>query len=307
MCVDRDRSCLGSVLTSVLDDPDFPSHKANHRQYLADETRFKEVVRFDDPNIKRKIHHTYRLQYLKDVVLARILDDTTFTVLNGLIFFHQVDIVQHLQSNVPFLKELFGIFGPNEHADSQRKKDGVAFIQQCCALAKSLQPQARNALYNNFINGGLFTVITFALRHEDATVRVAGTDILVALVDHDAPLIRNHIFKAMTENVKPLTDTLIELLLVETDVGVKAQIADAIKVLLDPNANGPSLEALARGGNEYYVKFRGVAMHMHPTELFIQRFYDDSAGRLFQALKDLEHRESSMSLIYIHTRSDADT
>ncbi|KAF1812630.1 DUF625-domain-containing protein [Eremomyces bilateralis CBS 781.70] len=276
-------------------DPDFPSHKANHRQYLADETRFKEVVPFDDPNVKRKIHHTYRLQYLKDVVLARILDDTTFTVLNGLIFFHQVDIVQHLQGNVPFLKELFGIFAPQE-TDQQRKKDGVAFIQQCCALAKSLQPQARNALYNNFINGGLFNVITFALRHQDASVRVAGTDILVALIDHDAPLIRNHIFKAVNENTKPLTDTLIELLLVEVDVGVKAQIADAIKVLLDPNANGPSLEALARGNNEYMAKFRGGPMHMPPTEMFIQRFYDDSARRLFQALKDLEHRQSMDNL-----------
>jgi len=60
-------------------------------------------VKIDDENIKRKIHYTYRLQYLKDVVPARILDDPTFSVLNSLIFFHQVDIVQHLQSNGPFL------------------------------------------------------------------------------------------------------------------------------------------------------------------------------------------------------------
>lgn len=91
-----------SQLTSPSDDPDFPLHKANHRQYLADESKFKEVVKIDDEGIKRKIHSTYRLQYLKDVVLARILDDPTFSVLNSLIFFHQVDIVGHLQTNLSF-------------------------------------------------------------------------------------------------------------------------------------------------------------------------------------------------------------
>lgn len=70
------------VLTVFTDDPEFPTHKANHRQYLADESRFKEVVPIKDPIIRKKIRCTWRLQYLKDVVLARILDDPTFSVLN---------------------------------------------------------------------------------------------------------------------------------------------------------------------------------------------------------------------------------
>ena len=36
-------------------------------------------------------------------MLARILDDPTFSVLNSLIFFHQVDIVNHLQADDEFL------------------------------------------------------------------------------------------------------------------------------------------------------------------------------------------------------------
>ncbi|KAK5066493.1 Platinum sensitivity protein, partial [Cryomyces antarcticus] len=203
-------------------------HKANHRQYLSDESKFKEVVKIENPDIKRKIHYTYRLQYLKDVVLARILDDPTFSVLNSLIFFHQVDIVQHLQSNAMFLTELFSIFGPQE-TDKQRQKDAVLFIGQCCAVAKNIQAGARAQLYQNLINGGLFNVITFALRHQDAAVRVAGTDVLVAMIDHDPLMMRSHVFKAISEREKPLTDTLIELLLVEVDLGVKAQMADAIK------------------------------------------------------------------------------
>ena len=225
-------------------DPDFPSHKANHRQYLSDESKFKEVVPIEDSSIKKKIHHTYRLQYLKDVVLARILDDPTFSVLNSLIFFNQVDIVTHLQANATFLEELFGIFGPQE-PDQQRKKNAVQFIQQCCAIAKNLQAPMRSNLYNNFIHGGLFQVINFALRHQDASVRIAGTDVLVAMIDHDPNMMRSFILKQLTDDQIPLTDTLIELLLVEVDLGVKAQIADAIKVLLDPQSN-PQTEDAAK-------------------------------------------------------------
>src|ERR1700712_1540748 len=206
------------IAKNSSDDPDFPGQKANHRRYLSAPNRYKEVVKIQEPAIRQKIHYTYRLQYLKDVVLARILDDPTFSVLNGLIFFNQVEIVQHVQANPMFLKELFGIFSLEEK-DIQRKKDAVVFIQQCCMIAKGLQPNVRAGLYSNFISAGLFHVITFALKHPDALVRVAGTEVLVALIEHDASMMRNQIFKALNEKQKPLTDTLIELLLVETDLG----------------------------------------------------------------------------------------
>jgi protein phosphatase-4 regulatory subunit 3 len=285
-------SVVLGVVGALEYDPDFPLHKANHRQYLADESKFKEVVRIEDDSIKRKIHYTYRLQYLKDVVLARILDDPTFSVLNSLIFFHQVDIVQHLQANVPFLKELFTIFGPKEQS-LQRKKDAVLFIQQCCTIAKSLQANGRAQLYQNFISNGLLEVLQFALKHQDASVRVAGTEILINLIDHDALMVRSYIFKAIQEKSKPLTDTLIELLLIEVDLGVKAQMAEAIKILLDPNANSASIEALGRTNSDFLAKMRGQLPSIPQTDSFIQNFYDESARKLFQPLKDLEGRESS--------------
>lgn len=259
---------------------------------MSDESKFKEVVKIQDPNIKRKIHWTYRLQYLKDVVLARILDDPTFSVLNSLIFFHQVEIVQHLQQNTDFLKELFSIF-ELEETDQQRKKDAVLFIRQCCAVAKNLQGPGRAQLYQSFISNGLFSVVTFALQHYDPAVRVAGTDVLVAMIDHDPTMMRSHIYKTLNEKAQPLTDTLIELLLAEGDLGVKAQVADAIKVLLDPNANTQSAETLGRTNSEFLAKIRANTPTNTQTQSFIQSFYDEPAKKLFQPLKDLEGRDNS--------------
>lgn len=286
-----DEVILG-VVGALEYDPDFPLHKANHRQYLSDESKFKEVVKIEDQNIKKKIHFTYRLQYLKDVVLARILDDPTFSVLNSLIFFHQVDIVQHLQANGPFLKELFGIFAAADQTP-ERRRDAVLFIQQCCQIAKSLQAQSRAHMYTNFINNGLLDVIQYALKPSDASVRLAGMDILLSLIDHDALMVRSYVFKAIQEKAKPLTDTLIELFLVEVDLGVSAVMAEAIKVLLDPNANSASMEALSRNNSDFLAKIRGQHTTMPQTDAFVQSFYDDSARKLFQPLKDLENQDSS--------------
>lgn len=277
------------VVGALEYDPDFPSHKANHRHWLGKEGRYKEVVRIDDELIRKKIHHTYRLQYLKDVVLARILDDPTFSVLNSLIFFNQVDIVQHLQNNAAFLKELFGIFTPSE-TNQERKKEAVLFIQQCCAIAKNLQQPSRQQLYNNFLGHGLLSVINFALRHSDVSVRVGATDVLVSMIDHDPQLIRQTIFRQINEKQTPLTDSLIDLLLVEADLGVKAQIADAIKVLLDPGSNNAPLEGLAKTGGEFAVRMRPIADPQQ--ESFVKDFYDDSAKKLFKPLVDLRGREN---------------
>ncbi|KAK2734640.1 Platinum sensitivity protein [Onygenales sp. PD_40] len=277
---------ISGVVGALEYDPDFPTHKANHRQYLNDRTRYKEVVPIKDPIILRKIRHTWRLQYLKDVVLARILDDPTFSVLNSLIFFNQVDIVQHLQSNTPFLNELFAVFNP-KNVDNKRKEDAVQFLHQCAAIAKNLQAPARANLFANFISHGLFSVIAYAVKHPNPALRTTGIDILVALLDHDPLMMRGYMLKAVNENKVPLTDTLIDLLHAETDLGVKNQLADAIKVLLDPHV--PIQDPMSRAGAEFLTKLR--AQNPLPDS-FVQNHFDDSAKRLFAPLKELESRQS---------------
>ncbi|KKA25197.1 DUF625 domain protein [Rasamsonia emersonii CBS 393.64] len=287
-----DDDVILGVVGALEYDPDFPTHKANHRQYLSDRSRFKEVVPMKDPIIRKKIRHTWRLQYLKDVVLARILDDPTFSVLNSLIFFNQVDIINHIQSNTSFLKELFAIFDPR-NTDQRRKEDAVLFIHQCASIAKNLQAPARAALFSNFISHGLFAVIAFAVKHPKPAMRTTGVDILVALLDHDPIMMRGYMLKAVNEKKTPLTDTLIDLLHTEADLGVKNQLADAIKVLLDPQI--PIQDPMNRAGADFLSKLRPS----NPLpDSFVQNHFDESAKRLFAPLKQLEGRSTLNDLTF---------
>ncbi|PWY72907.1 DUF625-domain-containing protein [Aspergillus heteromorphus CBS 117.55] len=282
-------SIIIGVVGALEYDPEFPTHKANHRMYLADQSRYKEVVPIKDPLIRRKIRCTWRLQYLKDVVLARILDDPTFSVLNSLIFFNQVEIVNHIQANAPFLKELFTVFDPRSN-DTKRKEDAVQFLHQCAVIAKNLQAPARANLFANFISHGLFAVIAFAIKHPKPALRTTGIDILVSLLDHDPIMMRGYMLKAVNEKKTPLTDTLIDLLHTEPDLGVKNQLADAVKVLLDPQV--AVQETMGRAGPDQF-KPRTIL-----SDAFVQNHFDESARRLFWPLKRLEHRDHLQNLTF---------
>lgn len=277
--------CIEGVVGALEYDPDFPSHKANHRQWLKHRSRYIEVVKLQEPAIQRKVHQTHRLQYLKDVVLARILDDPTFSVLNSLIFFNQVDIVNHLGQDPELLMELFGKF-TDPSMEPLRQKEALQFIQQCCAIAKNLQPPIRQVLYNNFLTHGLLHVINFGLRQLDVTARVGATDILVSMIDHDPQMVRQTIYRQIRENQPPLTDALIDLLLAEVDLGIKSQISDALKVLLDPNPPPMPPDAGSKPNGEPMP--RRAPGPDPEQDVFLQHFYDHSAARLFRPLLELE-------------------
>ncbi|KAI6382098.1 hypothetical protein MCOR25_000974 [Pyricularia grisea] len=276
--------CIEGVVGALEYDPDFPSHKANHRQWLKHRSRYIEVVKLQDPAISRKVHQTHRLQYLKDVVLARILDDPTFSVLNSLIFFNQVDIVNHLGQDPELLMELFGKF-TDPSVEPIRQKEALQYIQQCCAIAKNLQPPIRQVLYNSFLTHGLLHVINFGLRQPDVTARVGATDILVSMIDHDPQMVRQTIYRQIRENQPPLTDALIDLLLAEVDLGIKSQISDALKVLLDPNPPPMPPDASKPNGEPLPRRPQGPDPEQ---DGFLQHFYDHSAARLFRPLLELE-------------------
>lgn len=101
-------------------------------------------------------------------------------------------------------------------------------------------------------------------------------------------MIRGYMLKAVNEHKVPLTDTLIDLLHAETDLGVKNQLADAIKVLLDPQV--PIQDPMSRAGADFLTKLRS----QNPIpDTFVQNHFDESAKRLFLPLKKMEPRQSS--------------
>ncbi|KAL0580514.1 Platinum sensitivity protein [Marasmius crinis-equi] len=143
-------------------DPEFPQHKANYRDFLHQSSQYHQPVPIADQSIQRKIHHTYRLQFLKDVVLARVLDDSTFNVLNSCIIFNQIDIITHVQQDVTFLREVVKLYVDEEvlAGGSQKnvqpvKKEPVTISLNGNAAFAGVEPSTSITLSPKPLNGVL--------------------------------------------------------------------------------------------------------------------------------------------------------
>jgi protein phosphatase-4 regulatory subunit 3 len=104
------------------------------------------VIPFNNEELVKKIHQTFRIQYLKDVVLPRVLDDATFASLNSLIFYNQLEIITALRNDKIFFQELFNRLKSTELTEANRK-DLILFLVELCSLAKNLVPPNRTQFY----------------------------------------------------------------------------------------------------------------------------------------------------------------
>ncbi|CAG8604714.1 1400_t:CDS:10, partial [Dentiscutata heterogama] len=273
-------------------DPEFPIYKANHRQYLANNSKFKEIVKIKDKAIETKIHETFRLQYLKDVVFARVFDDPTSSILSSLIFFNHVDICKHFSHDDEFLEELFNIVN-EENGSPKRKRDVIMFVQQLCFIAKSIHVQHKKELYRSLARHGLFKVFDHSLVDDDPTVKTAGGEILASLLDTDASIIRSHIVKQAEDKKKTLAETIIERFIQDPDLGVKAQYAEALRLLLDMNAG------LSEMG---FIVPESLSLlqpkHDDDIDNFLNLFYEELISKMVKPVSDLEKEDGMKEDFY---------
>jgi hypothetical protein len=257
----------------VTDDPEFPIHKANYRDFLRDTTRFHQPITIHDLVIQKKIHHTYRLLFLKDVVLARALDDSTFNVLNSCIIFNQIDIITHVQNDMQFLQDIVDLFShpspgpsvslngvaksragvgsdlssegmPNGIDEDHLRREVILLIQQLCIMGKNVQLPTRMGLFKTLVDRGIVQPIQWALGQPEGTesgqqmIAVAG-EVLVTLLDHDVNGVREHVvtqcdsIDVRESRDESLLALLCGLMVRSRDLGVQTVVGDSLKLMLE--------------------------------------------------------------------------
>ena len=78
----------------------------DHRAFLCEKAKFKEVIPLPGSEVIEMIHHSYMLQYLRDTIVIGILDDMTLSALGTLILEANLQIFQSLQEAASFNMDL---------------------------------------------------------------------------------------------------------------------------------------------------------------------------------------------------------
>ncbi|KAJ0249644.1 Binding protein [Hirschfeldia incana] len=212
-------------------DPGVP-HSQHHRNFLKEHVVFKEAIPIKDPLVLSKIHQTYRIGYLKDVVLGRVLDDAIVANLNSVIHANNAIVVSLLKDDSTFIQELFARFrSPSTSMES--KKNLVYFLYEFCSLSKSLQVVQQLRLFRDLTNEGIFHVIEEVLQISDKKLVLTGTDILILFLNQDPSLLRSYVVR--TEGT-PLLGLLVKGMMEDFGDKMHCQFLEIIRTLLDTNA-----------------------------------------------------------------------
>ncbi|KAI7732180.1 hypothetical protein M8C21_004022 [Ambrosia artemisiifolia] len=219
---------------------DLETPHVNHRNFLNEHVVFKEAIPIKDTLTLSKIHQTYRIGYLKDVVLSRVLDEATVASLNSMIHSNNGMVVTLLKDDSTFIKELFAkLKSPTTSPDSKRNL--VFFLQEFCSLIKSLQMVQQLRLFRDLVNEDIYGVITNILQSEDKKLVLTGTDILMFSVNQDPTLLRSYVSRK--EGV-PLLGLLVKGMLTDFDDNMHCQFLEIIRSLLDSFSSAGQRDAI---------------------------------------------------------------
>ncbi|XP_023514072.1 serine/threonine-protein phosphatase 4 regulatory subunit 3-like isoform X3 [Cucurbita pepo subsp. pepo] len=160
------------IIGSLEYDPEV-DHVQHHRNFLKEHVIFKEAIPIKDPLVLSKIHQTYRIGYLKDVVLARVLDESTIANLNSIIHANNALVVSLLKDDNTFIQELF-VKLKLPTTSEVSKKNLVHFLHEFCSLSKNLQMVQQLRLFRDLMNEGIFDVIADVLQSPDKKFVLTG-------------------------------------------------------------------------------------------------------------------------------------
>ncbi|XP_022955487.1 serine/threonine-protein phosphatase 4 regulatory subunit 3-like isoform X2 [Cucurbita moschata] len=219
------------IIGSLEYDPEVP-HPQKFRNFLKEHVVFKEAIPIKNPLVLSKIHQTYRVGYLKDVVLARMMDDSMVASLNSIIHANNATVVTSLKDDSTFIQELFArLRSPSTSDDS--KKDLVYFLHEFCCLSKSLQMVHQLRLFRDLMNEGIFDIITDVLQSQDKKFVLTGTDILILFLNQDPNLLRTHVVR---QEGFPLFGLLVKGMVTDFGDNMHCQFLEILRNLLDTYA-----------------------------------------------------------------------
>uniref|UniRef100_A0A4W3GPC6 Protein phosphatase 4 regulatory subunit 3C n=1 Tax=Callorhinchus milii TaxID=7868 RepID=A0A4W3GPC6_CALMI len=230
--------CIMDVVGCLEYDPSLPQTR-KHREFLTKTAKFKEVIPITDTELKQKIHQTYRVQYIQDIILPTpsVFEENFLSTLTSFIFFNKVEIVSMLQEDEKFLTELFAQL-TDEATDDDKRRELVNFFKEFCAFSQTLQPQNRDAFFKTLANLGILPALEIVLGMDDVQVRAAATDIFSYLVEYSPSMVREFVMQEAQQSDDDilLINVIIEQMICDTDpeLGGAVQLMGLLRTLIDP-------------------------------------------------------------------------
>ncbi|CAH1116578.1 unnamed protein product [Phaedon cochleariae] len=246
-----------------------------HREYLKQQAKFKEAIPIKNPELLSKIHQTFRVQYIQDVVLPTpsVFEENMLSTLSSFIFFNKVEIVSLVQDDEKFLTELFTMLTDLSTPDSKRR-ELVLFLKEFCNYAQNLQPQAKESFYKTLTAFGILPALEITLAMDDQKTKTASIDILTYIVEFSPSVVREYTLQqaSNTDEDQMLLNIIIEQMICDTDpeLGGAVQLMGVLRILLDPEN---MLASVNKSEKTDFLNF----FYKHSVQILIEPLLENTA------------------------------
>ncbi|XP_019606051.2 serine/threonine-protein phosphatase 4 regulatory subunit 3B [Rhinolophus sinicus] len=238
--------CIMNVMGCLEYDPALTQPK-RHREFLTQHAKFKEVVPITNCELRQKIHQTYRVQYILNIILPvpSVFEDNCLSNLKTFIFFNKVEIAHMLQKDSKFLPQVLAQL-KDKTTDDDKRREFIFFFKEFCSFSQTLQPQSKDALLKTLTQLGILPALKIAISLDDVQIRSAATDIFACLVEYNPSVIREFIIKESlwNEDCNLFINLVIKQMICDTDqelgnalhlMGLLRSLLDADNVLVTRN------------------------------------------------------------------------
>uniref|UniRef100_A0A0D9V0H0 Uncharacterized protein n=1 Tax=Leersia perrieri TaxID=77586 RepID=A0A0D9V0H0_9ORYZ len=202
------------IIGALEYDPDVPKIQ-KHRTFLKDHVVFKEAIPIKNVSVVSRIHQTYRIGYLKDVILPRVLDDATLASLNTMIHSNNAAVISLLKDDSCFIQELFARMRLSS-TSMELKRELVLFLHEFCTLSKSLPLVQQLRLFRDLSGEGVFDIISDVLQSQDRKI--------------DPNLLRSYIVQ---QDGNSLLGLLVKGMVTDFGEAMHCQFQEILRILMD--------------------------------------------------------------------------
>ncbi|KAK9963899.1 hypothetical protein ABG768_005118 [Culter alburnus] len=269
--------CIMDVVGCLEYDPALVQPK-RHREFLTKTAKFKEVIPITDSELRQKIHQTYRVQYIQDIILPTpsVFEENFLSTLSSFIFFNKVEIVSMLQEDEKFLTEVFAQL-TDEATEDDKRRELVNFFKEFCAFSQTLQPQNRDAFFKTLANLGILPALEIVMGMDDVQVKAAATDIFSYLVEFSPSMVREFVMQEpqQADDDVLLINVVIKQMICDSDpeLGGAVQLMGLLRTLIDPeNMLAPASKAEK---SEFLSFFYKYCMHVLTAPLLANTAEED--------------------------------
>ena len=161
----------------------------------------KTVFDIDDENLLNLMLDTQKAMFIKDVVLARALEDATFLFLTSYISKNQALIVNYFISHPDLLQKLMEICKYNdclEEIDVRKAVESFSMLNELLTLSKACEKDEQQNLYAQLTNNQIFTIIHSHLSFPNAKVELKTCilTVLSKVVEYSSNSYREFLLKS---------------------------------------------------------------------------------------------------------------